>query len=94
MYKVNINYGPKIDYRHCNGCGTCYEHCPMDIFTWDEDKKQPEVAYPGECSFCCFCEIMCPEAAIDVNIPVHHLLDFGISPTTLTKKVSFLERTK
>jgi succinate dehydrogenase/fumarate reductase flavoprotein subunit len=21
----NLNYGPKIDYKYCNGCGDCYE---------------------------------------------------------------------
>jgi NAD-dependent dihydropyrimidine dehydrogenase PreA subunit len=37
MYKTDINYGPKIDYEHCNKCGTCYQHCPMDVFGWDEE---------------------------------------------------------
>lgn len=91
MYTQEISYGPKIDFRHCNGCGTCYEHCPMDIFGWDEDKKIPEVAYPAECCFCCFCEVMCPEVAIDVVIPMHHLLDFGILPTNMVRKREFLE---
>jgi adenylylsulfate reductase subunit B len=83
MHSVEINYGPKIDYRYCNGSGICYEICPTDVFGWDEEKQMPVVAYPGECSFCCFCEIVCPEVAIDVRIPLHHLLDFGISPVTL-----------
>ena len=91
MYSVEINYGPKIDYRYCNGCGVCYENCPMDVFGWDEEEQMPVTAYPGECSFCCFCEIICPEVAIDVCIPLHHLLDFGISPVTLSKKGSFYE---
>ncbi len=59
MYKTDINYGPKIDYEHCNKCGTCYQHCPMDVFGWDEEKQMPTVAYAAECSFCCFCETMC-----------------------------------
>lgn len=91
MHSVEINYGPKIDYRYCNGCGACYENCPMDIFGWDEKEQMPFIAYPGECSFCCFCESMCPEVAIDVCIPLHHLLDFGISPVTLSKKGGFYE---
>ena len=91
MYSVEINYGPKIDYRYCNGCGVCYENCPMDVFGWDKQKEMPVIAYPGECSFCCFCEIICPEVAIDVCIPLHHLLDFGIAPVTLSKKRRFYE---
>lgn len=87
MYSFKVSYGPRIDYRFCNGCGKCYEQCPMDIFGWDEEKQMPTVAYPGECWFCCFCEIMCPEVAIDVQLPVHHLLDFGISPLSATNLV-------
>ncbi|MGI6317740.1 MAG: 4Fe-4S dicluster domain-containing protein [Dethiobacteria bacterium] len=38
MQNFEINYGPKIDYRFCKGCGDCYENCPMDVFGWDEEK--------------------------------------------------------
>lgn len=78
MYSFEVGYGPVIDYRHCDGCGVCYDHCPMDIFGWDKEKEMPVVSYPGECCFCCYCEVMCPQMAIDVLFPVHHLLDFGI----------------
>ena len=61
----------------------------MDIFGWDEEKQMPTVAYPGECSICCYCETTCPEA-IDVLIPLHQMLDFGISPVNLSKKSNFL----
>ena len=90
MQKVEINYGPKIDYRHCNGCSECYENCPMDVFGWDKEKQLPTVDYPGECTICCFCETLCPEVAIDVLIPLHQMLDFGILPTMLNKKSKFL----
>jgi adenylylsulfate reductase, subunit B len=85
MYNFDINYGPKIDYRFCNGCGMCYQHCPMDVFGWDEEKKMPTVAYPAECAFCCQCEPMCPEIAIDVELPLHALVDFGITPASIGK---------
>jgi adenylylsulfate reductase subunit B len=75
-----INYGPRIDYRLCSGCGECYENCPMDVFGWDEEKKRPAVAYARECRVCCVCEIVCPEVAIDVRIPLHVRVDFGIYP--------------
>jgi adenylylsulfate reductase subunit B len=87
---VSISYGPKIDFKFCNGCGVCYENCPMDVFGWDEEKQMPTVAYPGECSCCCFCEVLCPEVAIDVQLPLHHMLDFGISPASLSPGSKFL----
>ncbi|MCR4420555.1 MAG: ferredoxin family protein [Clostridia bacterium] len=90
MYANKVGYGPRIDYRHCKGCGTCYDNCPMDVFAWDEEKQMPVVAYPAECTICCFCETTCPEVAIDVAIPVHHLLDFGIRLTQMNRKSRFL----
>ena len=77
---LEVKYGPKIDYRFCSGCGRCYEDCPMDVFGWDEERKMPTVAYPGECRFCLTCEFGCPEIAIDVGIPLHSRIDFGIYP--------------
>jgi hypothetical protein len=35
---------------------------------------------------------MCPEVAIDVKIPVHHLLDFGILPASMIRTREFLEK--
>jgi len=63
----------------------------MDIFGWDEKTKMPTVDYPGECSICCFCETTCPEVAIDVRLPLHQMLDFGILPTSLTGESKFLD---
>lgn len=60
----------KIDYRRCNGCKTCYRLCPCDVFTWDEEKKQPEVAYNEECWHCGICWMECPKRAIEITLPV------------------------
>ena len=27
----------KVDYRQCIGCKICYDLCPIDVFTWDEE---------------------------------------------------------
>jgi adenylylsulfate reductase, subunit B len=75
-----ISYGPVIDYQHCKGCGDCYECCPMDVFGWDQEEKRPTLAHPTECRVCCVCEIQCPEVAINVRIPLHARIDFGIYP--------------
>jgi len=87
---VKVNYGPRIDERFCDGCGECYDMCPMDVFGWDKERNMPTIDYPGECSICCFCEIVCPGVAIDVLLPLHQMLDFGITPTSLEKKGKFL----
>ena len=87
MYNLKINYGPEIDGKLCSSCGNCYKYCPQDVFGWDKEKNAPTVLYPGECDMCCFCEILCPEVAIDVKAPVHNLLDFGIAPVDY-KKIS------
>ena len=91
VYTCDINYGPRIDERLCTGCGECYDMCPLDIFGWDEERNMPTVAHPGECSICCFCETTCPSVAIDVHLPLHQMLDFGIMPTSLSKDSKYLD---
>ena len=80
---LKISYGPRINYQLCNGCGRCYETCPMDVYSWDKEKEKPAVEYPGECRFCCFCEMGCSNIAIDIRFPLHAMLDFGIDPRIL-----------
>lgn len=78
---MKITYGPAIDYRRCNGCKMCYEYCPLDVYGWDADMAMPTVAYPGECRFCCICELDCSQQAINVELPVHSKIDLGIFPS-------------
>lgn len=59
----------KIDYTRCNGCKKCYDLCPIDVFTWDEENKRPVVAYEEECWHCGICWEDCPKRAIDVTYP-------------------------
>lgn len=77
---MQATYGPKVDYRLCNGCRRCYDLCPMDVFTWDGDKGMPTVAYPGECCYCDICELECLEQAIDLEIPLFAKIYRGIYP--------------
>ena len=70
--------GPTIDYEHCNGCKACYNYCPSDVFGWDNEQKRPKVMYPGECHYCGACEIECLEMAINVSLPLHARIEYGI----------------
>lgn len=77
---IKVAYGPSIDFKSCNGCGKCYDICPMDVYGWDEKKNVPKVDYPEECRACLYCEFNCANKAVDVKFPMHAMLDFGIDP--------------
>ncbi|MFH0727282.1 MAG: ferredoxin family protein [Pseudomonadota bacterium] len=59
-----------IDYEKCNGEGLCYDICPMDVFGWDEEKKQPYLAHYDECQHCGDCFFDCPQKCIEITYPV------------------------
>ncbi len=48
----------------CNGCGNCFENCPMDVFRMDEETNRAYVAYPQDCMVCYMCEDGCDTGAI------------------------------
>ncbi|MBQ73400.1 MAG: 4Fe-4S ferredoxin [Gammaproteobacteria bacterium] len=60
----------KIDLATCDGCKICYNVCPQDVFTWNEETKKPKVSYEEECWFCGICWMDCPERGIDITYPV------------------------
>lgn len=59
----------KIDYKKCIGCKLCYDICPMEVITWDEDMQMPVMTYWEECWHCGICWMDCPKRAIDVTYP-------------------------
>lgn len=62
---------PVIDKKLCNRCGTCYDICPQDVFTFDKKLKQPPaIAYPKECWYCGACVVDCPKAAVSLTLPL------------------------
>ncbi len=55
-----------IDAERCNGCGLCFEWCPVDVIRMNE-KGLAYVAYPGDCHVCYLCEEACSLDAVVVT---------------------------
>jgi len=62
----------RVVAEYCKGCGLCVPACPKDIlYLLDEvDRRGVHVAAARveiECTGCCNCATMCPDAAIEVD---------------------------
>ncbi|MGD9212183.1 MAG: ferredoxin family protein [Desulfobacteraceae bacterium] len=67
---MSVRLPIKIDYTKCIACGNCYNICPLDVYTWDEEKQLPVPTYIMECWFCGACMMDCPNRAIDIQYPL------------------------
>ncbi|MBI4320616.1 MAG: ferredoxin family protein [Chloroflexi bacterium] len=56
-----------IDAEQCNGCGLCFDWCPVDVIRMDEDSGKAYIAYPNDCHVCYLCEEACNVGAIVVD---------------------------
>jgi len=54
----------KVDKEKCDGCGTCVDTCPVNVFEIREEKSV--VINPDECLICRACEVQCPNSAIEI----------------------------
>ncbi|MGD0803793.1 MAG: ferredoxin family protein [Candidatus Bathyarchaeia archaeon] len=59
-----------VENEKCIGCSRCYEVCPLDVYTWDEQTRRPIVTYEEECQMCFICQEECPADAIHIRIPI------------------------
>ena len=55
----------KVDPEKCDGCATCIDTCPVEVFEIQNDKSM--VAKEEECLACKACEVQCPTSAIEVT---------------------------
>jgi NAD-dependent dihydropyrimidine dehydrogenase PreA subunit len=54
----------KVDLEKCDGCGTCVDTCPVEVFEIKDNKSIP--VKQEECLVCRACEVQCPNSAIQV----------------------------
>jgi NAD-dependent dihydropyrimidine dehydrogenase PreA subunit len=54
----------KIAVEKCDGCGTCVDVCPVEVFELKDNKSV--VVNLDECLVCRACEVQCPNSAIEV----------------------------
>ncbi len=56
-----------MDMKKCIHCGMCEQFCPVDVIRFDNEKKEPYIAYFEDCMLCGLCEDRCPANAITVT---------------------------
>lgn len=70
-----MNMPPVIDEQKCIGCGVCADICPLQVFSYKpKENKTPKVQRPYECWHCNACVLDCKAKAIELRLPLTHML--------------------
>ncbi len=65
MEKEECQVGPKINPDVCDGCETCVDVCPADVFEMEDGKAN--VVRKDDCLDCGACTEECPANAINLD---------------------------
>lgn len=62
----------EVDWKKCNGCGTCVDACPVLVFELQDlvdypDSKKSVPVRADDCIQCMTCVTSCPTGAIIVE---------------------------
>ncbi len=77
---------PIINDEKCIGCGICASICPLQVFRFNKkEEKIPTVARPYECWHCNACVLDCAKDAIELKMPLTHMLLYVDSDTLKPK---------
>ncbi|MDO8647090.1 MAG: 4Fe-4S binding protein [Candidatus Diapherotrites archaeon] len=55
----------KVDAKKCDGCGTCVNVCPVNVYELKSKKAVP--VREKDCIECRACEVSCPKKAITIE---------------------------
>ncbi len=75
QFKVN---GEKCNYPKCT---LCMDNCPMKVI----DLSVSPPVFPKRCQPCFFCEMICPEGAIEIDYEPHSRLEVKRARTIFVK---------
>ena len=56
----------KVDKKLCKRCSICIELCPQKVFK-ESSEGFPDIGDEDSCNQCGFCELHCPEFAIEIE---------------------------
>lgn len=82
---------PVINQEKCVGCGICADICPLQVFRFKKSESAvPVVKRPYECWHCNACVLDCKAGAIELRVPMTHMLLYvdsdSLRPKTQTRR--------